>query len=139
MDVVAIGGRQRGRNSNEVAEQAQHLDVVSSHSRVGIECSGYLIVGRVVGDEEAKIRIPQDSSDADQSSSSTRHNAHIFPGVLTFLALAIVVVIEIGNCCTERLDTSGRSILAGIVVQRNAVGTREALEDEVSSRESVCC
>ena len=60
----------------------------------------HLIVGSIVRDEESEVGIPEDSSNSDETCSSSRYDAYVFPGVLTLLALTMVGVVEIGDSCT---------------------------------------
>jgi hypothetical protein len=77
-----------------------------------LEQAQHLVVRGVVGDEEANIRIAQHGSDSDETSSSARHNADILPRVLTVFALAVVVVVEVRNGFSQRLDSCRRPIFA---------------------------
>jgi hypothetical protein len=72
---VSIGSFGTWRKT-DILEQAQHL-----------------VISGVVWNEESNISIPQHCSDSDQASSSAGHYADILPGVLTFLALPVVVVV----------------------------------------------
>lgn len=76
-----------------------------------LEKRHHLIVGRVVRDEEADIGIVKDGGNADQASSATRHDSHVFPGVLALFALAMHLIVHPSNSGTERLDTSRGAIL----------------------------
>ena len=51
-----------------------------------------------------------DSSNSDETSSASRDNADILPGVLTFLAYTVMAVVEIGDSLSQRLDTGGRTL-----------------------------
>lgn len=61
----------------------------------------------VVWDEERKVRLIQNGSDAYQSSTPTRHNANIFPSILALLPLPMVCIIEISHRHPQRLDAGG--------------------------------
>lgn len=76
-----------------------------------LEQTQHLRVRRVVGNGERQVRVTQDGSDTDQSRTTTRHNADIFPGVLALLSLTVVLVVQTGHGSTQRLDTGGRAVL----------------------------
>lgn len=58
----------------------------------------------VVWNEERKVRLIQNGSDAYQSSTPTRHNADIFPSILALLPLPMVRIVEISNRRPQRLN-----------------------------------
>lgn len=95
MDVVVVVLVERDWDRTEVLKERQHL-----------------VVGRVVGHEEAEIGITQDRGDSDEASATTGDDAHVLVRVLAFLALAVVLVVEVGYGFTEWLDSGGWAILA---------------------------
>ena len=74
---------------------------------------GIQVTNRIVRNEESQVGITQNGGNSDQTSPSTRNNAHIFPGVLAFLALSVVLVVQIRDGLAERLNACGWSILTG--------------------------
>lgn len=95
--MVAILVGQGGRDGSKVAEQGQHL-----------------IVGSVVRYEETQVGIIQDSSNPDEARPSARYDGYVLPCVLTFLPLAMVGIVKVGNGNSQRFDTGCRTILSGI-------------------------
>lgn len=49
--------------------------------------------------------LTDDSGDPDETSSTTGNNADVLPRVLTLLAFAMVLIVEIGNSFSQRFDT----------------------------------
>ena len=95
MDMIAICfGQGRGYRS-EVPEQAKHL-----------------IVGRVIGNEEAQIGIVQDSRNADEPRSAARDDGDVLPRVLAVFALTMVFVVQVGDGGSQWLYTCRRTILS---------------------------
>lgn len=86
---------------------------------------------RVVRDEEANVGIAEHGRDADQAGTATRDDAHVLPGVLAGLALAVVLVVELGNGLAKRLDATSRSILAAVDRDVNGLGLGEGVWDLV--------
>ena len=70
------------------------------------------VVGSVVWHKEAEIRITENSSDADETSSSSWNDAHVLPCVLRRFALTMMRVVEISYRFAERLDPCCWAILA---------------------------
>ena len=88
-------------------------------------------------DTHPKIRVPQHSSDSDQSSSASGYNAHILPRVQTVLALAVVMVVQVRHSGTKGLDSSSRAIFSGIVVKGNRGWSWKALKNTISLERNV--
>jgi hypothetical protein len=84
---------------------------------------------RIIWDEEAKIGIAQHRGDTDKTGAATRDNADVLPGVLAGLALAMVLVVEVGHGMTERLDAGGWAVLTSGHGDIDGVGTLEAALD----------
>lgn len=59
-----------------------------------LEQRQHLRVRRVIGDGEGQIRVSENGSNANQTRAATWDNADILPGILTLLALAVVVVVQ---------------------------------------------
>jgi hypothetical protein len=57
--------------------------------------------------------VAEDSSNPDQTCTATWDNTYVLPGVLALLALTMVLVVQTGDSCSERLDTSSRTIFTG--------------------------
>lgn len=71
----------------------------------------HLVVGRVVRDEEAQVRLVQDGGDSDQAGTAAGDDGNILPCVLAGLALAVVLVVHLGDGLAEGLDAGGRRVL----------------------------
>jgi hypothetical protein len=91
----------------------------------------HLVVRSVVGDEEAEIAVPENSSNTDQASSSSRHNAHVLPCVLALPPLAMVLIVQLRNRLSQRLDTSSRTVLAAMAGDVHLLGPVKAALDLV--------
>lgn len=76
-----------------------------------LEQGEHLIVCGVIGNREREVRVTQDGSDTDQTRTATGHNAHILPGILAVLALAVMFVIQTSDSGTQWFDTGGRAVL----------------------------
>ena len=97
--------------------ESQRTDSRVSASRLSMigvtyvtEQTQHLVVRSIIGNEESEVCISEDGSNSDEASSATRHDADVLPGVFAFLALAVVLVVEICNCRTQRLDASGWTV-----------------------------
>jgi hypothetical protein len=116
VNVVAVLSKKRNGNSSEVLKQAQHL-----------------IVRGVIRDEESKVSVSEHGSDTDETRAATRDNADVLPGVLACLALAVVLVVKVGNGISERLDTCCRAILTSrhgdVDVSRTIEATFDVIVD----------
>jgi hypothetical protein len=75
--------------------------------------------------------LSQHGSNANQPSSATGHNTHILPRVLALLALPMVLVVEVCDCCPEWLNTSSRTIFTACHGDINGFGTVEAAFDVI--------
>jgi hypothetical protein len=114
MNVVAVLLRQGHGNSGEVLEETQHF-----------------IVGRVVWQEERQVRVTQDGSNTDQTSTTTGDNGNVLPSILALFSLSVGLVVELGNSLSQRLDTSCRAVLTASHGDVDGLGTREAALDIV--------
>lgn len=47
--------------------------------------------------EESKIGVSDHSSNSDEASSAARDDADVFPGILTLLALTVMLIVEVGD------------------------------------------
>lgn len=97
MDVVVVVLRERDRNWGDLdTDNGQHTQshgtAVAEPTHI-LEQSQHLRVRRIIRDREGEIGIAQDRRNPDQPSTATRHDAHIFPGILTLLPLSVVLVI----------------------------------------------
>lgn len=90
-----------------------------------LEQAQHFIVSRVVGQEEGQIRSAEDGGYANQTGAATGDNGNILPGVLALLALAMRLVVEVGDGLAEGLDAGGGAVLAGGHGNVNGVGTGE--------------
>ena len=91
----------------------------------------HLVVGGVVGQEEAQVRVAEDGGDADQAGTAAGDNGHVFPRVQAVLALAMHLVVELGNGLSQRLDSGRRAILAGGRRDVDCLGPLEAAGDVI--------
>ena len=91
----------------------------------------HLIVSSVVRNEEAQIRLVQDGSDPDQTGTAARNDGNVLPGVLASLALAVVLVVHLGNGLAEGLDTGGRRIFSAGDGDVDVAGPLEAALDVI--------
>ncbi len=91
-------------------------------------CYGGLCTG-IVGNEKANVGIVQHRSDANQPGTTTRNNRNVLPCILAGLALAMVLIVEMGNGLSQGLDTGSRSILAAVEGDVNGLGPLEAALD----------
>lgn len=80
---------------------------------------------RIVRNEEPDVGIIQNSRDADKTSTASGHNSYILPRVLACLALAVHLVVELGNSFPQRLDTCCRPILSATDTNIEVGGARE--------------
>nr|POE47028.1 hypothetical protein CFP56_00360 [Quercus suber] len=112
MDMITVLPVQGNRYGRKILKEGQHL-----------------VVGSVVWNKEAQIGIAtstgehwyladhdrdhlQNSSNTDQSSTPTRHDADVLPSVLAFFTLTVMGVVEVRNSRPQRLDTSSRAIFS---------------------------
>jgi hypothetical protein len=79
-----------------------------------LEQAQHLVVSGIVWDEESNVGISQYSSDSDQTSPSAGHHADILPRVLAALSLPVVVIVEVSNSLSQRLDTRCGAVFASI-------------------------
>ena len=114
MNVVAVALGQGRRDGCKVLEERQHL-----------------VVGSIIGDEEAQVGIVQDSGNSDQACPSTRDNGNVLPRILARLVLAVLMVVQIGHGFPQRFDTSSRAILPSCHRDIDRLGTVEAPFDVV--------
>ena len=84
----------------------------TSGNRFGRTKRQHLVVCRVIWDEEAQVSVSKDSRNSDQASSSSWDNAHVLPSILRGFSFTMMLIIELGNSLTQRLDTSSGAILA---------------------------
>lgn len=89
----------------------------------------HLRIRRVIGNGEAQVRVAQNGSNSNETGSSTRHNADILPRILALFTLSVVLIVEFRNGRTQRLDTSGRAVLARRGGDRNGSRAGETAED----------
>jgi hypothetical protein len=110
---MPLRGIQAERVSAYVSEQTQHLIVGGIiWQRISACCR---TTGSAIGhtrDEETQICIAQDRRNANQASSSTRHDADIFPTIQAILALPMVLVIQPRDCRSQRFDAGGGAVFA---------------------------
>lgn len=76
-----------------------------------LEEGQHFVVSSVIGDEEAQVRIAQNSSDTDKTSAAPRNDTDVLVCVLALPPFAVVFVVERGNGLAEWLDTSCRTVL----------------------------
>lgn len=96
-----------------------------------LEQTQHFRVRRVVGNRERQVRVAQNSSNPNQSSAATRHNADILPGVLALLSLTVVLIVQTCHGRTQRLDTGGRTVFSGRRGDGDRSRAREASLDLV--------
>lgn len=94
-----------------------------------LEKRQHLRVRRVIRDRERQVRVSQNSSDTDQTRTTTGDNADVLPGVLTGLALTVVLIVEASDGGTQRLDTGGGTVLTGGGGDRDGSRARETALD----------
>ena len=130
MDVVFVVAGERAGNCDELERW------VSPRLRKGedfptyiFEQTQHLVVSRVIRDEEAQICIAQDSRDPDQASSATGYNANILPGILGALSLPVILIVEVCDSGSKRLDSCSRTILTTGHGHRNRGRSLEAAFD----------
>lgn len=78
-----------------------------------LEETQHLVVGRVVGQEETQIRVAQHGSDANQASSATGDDGHILPRVQAVLALAMHLVVQLGDGLSQGPDAGRGAVFSG--------------------------
>jgi len=86
----------------------------------------HLIVGGVIRNEEAQVGVSQHSSNANQACSSSRNNAHIFPGVLRVLSLSVILIVQVRNGSSKRFDPGSGTIFTTVQGQRDGGRPSEA-------------
>lgn len=96
-----------------------------------LEQGQHLRIGGIIRNRERQVRVSQDGRNSDQPSTTTRHNAHILPRILAFLALSVLLIVEPSYSSTERLDTSSGAVLSGSRVDGNRRRTRETASNIV--------
>ena len=85
----------------EALESAQNLRIGRIVWYLVILRRNILIVMNVMNNMTYAVNIANDCGDSRKACAATGHNADIFVRVLTFLALAVCVIIKIGNRFTE--------------------------------------
>jgi hypothetical protein len=83
------------------ARSQSSIDMAMKGRSHVLEQAQHLIVRGIVRDEEAQVGISQHSRNSDQPGSSTWDNTHVLPRVLTALALPMMHIVEIRNCCSQ--------------------------------------
>ena len=61
-----------------------------------------------------EVGVVQHGCDANETSSTTGHNSHVLPRVLAVFALAVVRIVQIGDCHAKWLDTSRGAVFTTI-------------------------
>lgn len=84
----------------------------ASVATVSMLCGDILIVGSVIGNEEAQVRVVEYSCNSYQTSSTTGYHSNILPGILAFLSQAMLVVVQVGDGLSQRLDARSRPVLS---------------------------
>jgi hypothetical protein len=80
-------------------------------------------------DEESQVTVAQHRSYTDQTRATTRHDAHVLPCILRLPPLAMMLVVQLRNCFTERLNTSRGAVLATMARNVHLLGSLEAALD----------
>jgi hypothetical protein len=78
-----------------------------------LEETQHLVVRRVVGQEEGQVGAAEDGGDTDQTGTATGNDGDVLPGVQAVLALAVHLVVEVGDSLAQGLDAGGGAVLAG--------------------------
>ena len=55
------------------------------------------LTSSVIRDEKGDIGVVQDGGDADEPSATTGHDSDVLPSVLGVFALAVVLIIQVGD------------------------------------------
>lgn len=79
--------------------------------------------------EEAQVAVTQNSSDTDQTRTTSRNDAHVLPCVLRFPPLAVVLIVQLGDCLPQRFDTGRRTVLTTMAGDVDLLGPLEAALD----------
>jgi hypothetical protein len=99
VDVVVVVFGQWNGDGRKLQNQSSSL--ASNQNQITktyvLEERQHFRVGSVVGNGERQVRVPQNGSNSDQTSTASRHNAHILPRVLALLTLAILVIVQPGD------------------------------------------
>lgn len=116
-------------------QKSQHIenmpDRCVSRGAYVLEETQHLVVGGVVGKEERQVRAAEDSGDTNETSTATGNDGDVLPGVQAVLALAVHLVVEVGDGFAQRLDTGGGAVLSGGHGHVDGLGPLEAAGDVV--------
>lgn len=96
-----------------------------------LEKRQHLIIGRVIGNEEANIGVVQHSSDTDQASSTTGDDGNVLPAILAVLALTVHRVVHGSHSFTQGLDTGRGAVLSSSYGDVDGRRTLEAALDVI--------
>lgn len=91
----------------------------------------HLIVGGVIRDEETQVGLVENRGDPDQAGTTSRDDSNVLPRVLARLALAMMLVVHLGDGLAEGLDASGRGIFSAGNGNVDVSGPLEAALDVV--------
>lgn len=91
-----------------------------------LEQTQHFVISRVIGQEETQIGIAQDGGNSNQTRTAARHNGHILPRVLAVLALAVHLIVQLGNGLSQGSNTGGWAVLSRGDRNVNGLGTLEA-------------
>ena len=64
----------------------------------------------VVGNEEADVGVVENGGDTDEAGTPSGNDGDVLPGVLARFALAVHLVVQMGNSVPQGLDARGRAI-----------------------------
>lgn len=112
MYVVIIPSSKRNRDCGELLSISFLLDTGNFIAKGAYvtEQAQHLIVGSVVGNEEAEIGVSKHGSNSDKAGSAARHDADVLPSVLACFALTVVLIVKRGNSLSQWLDTGSGAL-----------------------------
>ena len=85
----------------------------------------HLRIRRIIRNREGEVRIPQNSRNPNQPGPSTGNDADILPRI-GLLPLTVMIIVQLRNRLTQRLNSSRRPILTGRRRNRDRSRTVEA-------------
>lgn len=81
---------------------------------------------RIIRNKKPNICIIQHRGDANEACTATRHNGDVLPRVLTRLALAVHLIVQMGHGVPQGFDPRRGAILAAVDADVECLGTGEA-------------